>query len=112
MQKTVVLAKYPVDSETIATSRPAPWRGLRVDYRSTAPPTRGGFPFDNQEDGVLVSEVVDDSAAARAGLKRLQIIRKVEKTPVATPAQFARVVAELKGPVTLATDQGPVTVAE
>jgi S1-C subfamily serine protease len=112
LQKTVVLAKYPVDSETIATSRPAPWRGLRVDYLSTAPITRGGFPFDNRTDGVLVSEVVDDSAAARAGLKRLQIILKVEKTPVATPAQFARVVAELKGPVTLATDQGPVTVPE
>ena len=30
--KTVVLAKYPVDGEMIATNRPPAWRGLRVDY--------------------------------------------------------------------------------
>ena len=34
LTKTVVLAKYPVDSDMIATNRPPPWRGLRVDYVS------------------------------------------------------------------------------
>ncbi len=61
---------------------------------------------------MLVTEVQDDSPAARAGLKKFQIIRQVEKTPVLTPPQFAKAVAELKGPVTLLTDQGLVTLAE
>ena len=61
---------------------------------------------------MVVTEVQDDSPAARAGLKRFQVIRQVEKTPVATPPQFAKAIAELKGPVTLVTDQGLVTVPE
>ncbi len=32
--RTVNLAKYPVDGDMIATNRPPPWRGLRVDYLS------------------------------------------------------------------------------
>ncbi len=35
MTKTVNLAKYPVDGDLIATNKPAPWRGIRVDYLST-----------------------------------------------------------------------------
>jgi serine protease Do len=112
--KTVVLAKYFVDAEMIATNRPPAWRGLRVDYqsiisaRALVPP-----PFLEQAPaGVLVTEVQEDSPAARAGLKNHQIIRQVEKTPVLTPPQFARAVAELKGPVTFLTDQGSITVGE
>ena len=59
-----------------------------------------------------VTEVQEESPAARAGLKKLQTIRQVEKTPVQTPSQFARAVGELKGPVTLLTDQGSITVGE
>ncbi|MGC8641946.1 MAG: trypsin-like peptidase domain-containing protein [Isosphaeraceae bacterium] len=112
MVKTVVLAKYPVDPEMIATNRPAPWRGLRVDYLSTAATVRGGFPFENPEGGVVVSEVEEDSPAARAGLKKFQVIHKVEKTAVSKPADFAQAVADLKGPVTLSTNLGPVTLPE
>ena len=35
IDRTIVLAKFPVDGEVIATNRPKPWRGLRVDYTST-----------------------------------------------------------------------------
>ncbi len=112
MVKTIVLVKYPVDPETIATNRPTPWRGLRVDYLSTVAAVRGGLPFENHEGGVVVSEVVEDSEAARAGLKKFQVIRKVGKTPVSKPAEFSQAVAQLKGPVTLDTDQGPVTLPE
>ena len=35
IERTLVLAKYPVDGEVIVTNRPKPWRGLRVDYTST-----------------------------------------------------------------------------
>ncbi len=113
LTKTVVLAKYPVDSDLIATNRPPAWRGLRVDYVSTVIPRALGPPFFEQvPGGVLVTEIQNDSPAARAGLKKFQTIRQVEKTPVLTPPQFARAVSELKGPVTLLTDQGSVTVGE
>src|SRR5579864_856652 len=42
LEKTVVLAKYPVHGTVIATNRPAPWRGLRVDYTSTLQNTTFG----------------------------------------------------------------------
>jgi S1-C subfamily serine protease len=111
--KTVVLAKYPVDDDMIATNRPPAWRGLRVDYLSTVN-ARVAVPNFLQDlpGGVVVSEVQNDSPAARAGLKRFQVIRQVEKAPVATPPQFSKATAELKGPVTLYTDQGLVIVNE
>jgi serine protease Do len=112
LTKTVNLAKYPVDGDMIATNRPAAWRGIRVDYMSTMS-TRAAGPFLEQlPAGVVVTEVLDDSPAARTGLKKYQVIRQVEKTPVSNPTQFARAVAGLKGPVTLMTDQGSVTLAE
>jgi S1-C subfamily serine protease len=110
--KTVHLAKYPVDGDMIATNRPPAWRGIRVDYLSTMSARSSAPPFADPLPGVVVSEVLDDSLAARCGLKKFQVIRQVEKTPVSTPSQFARAVAELKGPVTLMTDQGPVTLGE
>ena len=111
--KNVVLAKYPVDSETIATNRPPPWRGLRVDYLSTFSAQRQAVElFQQSPTGVVVTEVVEDSPAARAGFRKSQVIREVEKTTVANPSEFARAVAGLKGPVILQTDQGPITVGE
>ena len=111
--KTVNLAKYPVDGDMIATNRPPAWRGIRVDYLSTVSARAAGPPFlEPPSNGVVVSEVLDDSPAAKSGLKKFQVILQVEKTPVANPSQFARAVAGLKGPVTLMTDQGPVTLAE
>jgi len=111
--KNVVLAKYPVDSETIATNRPPPWRGLRVDYLSIYSAQRQAAEFFQQSPtGVVVTEVFEDSPAGRAGFRKSQVIREVEKTPVANPSQFARAVAGLKGPVILQTDQGAITVGE
>jgi S1-C subfamily serine protease len=112
LTKTIVLAKYPVDGDMIATARPPAWRGLRVDYLSTISARAPAFPFAEQAGGVVVTEVQEDSAAARAGMKRFQVIRQVEKTPVLTPSQFSRAVADLKGSVTLETDQGPVTLSD
>jgi S1-C subfamily serine protease len=113
LTKSVVLAKYPVDGDTIATNRPPAWRGLRVDYLSTLSVRTAVPPFaEPAPGGVVVSEVLDDSPAARAGLKRFQVIRQVGRTPVSSPAQFAQAVEQLKGSVSLTTDQGPVSVAE
>ncbi|HMF35579.1 MAG TPA: trypsin-like peptidase domain-containing protein [Isosphaeraceae bacterium] len=113
LTKTVNLAKYPVDGDMIATNRPPAWRGIRVDYLTTVSARGAGPPFPEPlPRGVVVSEVLDDSLASRSGLKKFQIIREVEKTPVSNPSQFAQAVAGLKGPVTLLTDQGPVTLSE
>jgi S1-C subfamily serine protease len=106
--KTVVLVKYPIDPDTIATNRPPAWRGIRVDYLSTISATTG----DERAGGVVVTEVQDESPAARAGLKKFQVIRQVDKTPVSSPPAFAREIADRDGPVTLLTDQGTITVAE
>ena len=34
LEKTVLVSKYPVNGRAIATNRPKPWRGLRVDFTS------------------------------------------------------------------------------
>ena len=80
LERTVELAKYRVDGEVIATNRPAPWRGLRVDYTSTLPQhdlrlRHARAPWSRG--GVVVAEVEPGSPAAKAGLKRDQVIRRV-----------------------------------
>ncbi|APW64055.1 trypsin-like peptidase domain-containing protein [Paludisphaera borealis] len=111
IEKPIVLAKFPVDGEVIATTQPPAWRGLRVDYLSTLNARPAGIDLvDALPAGVVVREIEPDSPAARAGLKKWQIIRQVGDQPVVDPAQFAKAVADLNGPVTLLTDQGPIVV--
>jgi S1-C subfamily serine protease len=111
IERTVVLAKFPVEGEVIATNRPRAWRGLRVDYMTMLPSRAFGPQFlETPAPGVVVTEVEAGSAAASAGLKKGQLIRRVGGRPVRTPRDFARAVADLDGPATLETDLGPVTV--
>jgi serine protease Do len=112
IERTVELAKFPVDGEVIATNRSTPWRGLRVDYTSTFPDASLGQGLLDamSHGGVRVSDVDSESPAARAGLKRDQIIRSVEGEHLKSPRDFDRIVAGLRGPVTLETDLGPVTI--
>jgi S1-C subfamily serine protease len=112
LERTVELAKYHVEGEVIATNRPAPWRGLRVDYTSILPRFNLG-PGPRQEFssvGVVVTEVEPGSPAAKAGLKKDQVIKSIEGTPLHDPHDFAEAVANRKGPVNLETDLGPVTL--
>jgi S1-C subfamily serine protease len=112
IERTVELAKFRVEGEIIATRRPTPWRGLRVDYTSTLPHTTfgDGMLGAMARGGVVVAEVLPDSPAAAAGLKRDQVIRSVEGKNLKSPRDFARIVADLTGPVILETDLGPVTI--
>jgi S1-C subfamily serine protease len=112
IERTVELAKFPVAGEVIATNRPAPWRGLRVDYTSTLPYATFGDGVLNamSRGGVVIVEVESDSPAERAGLKRGQVIRSVEGNRLKSPREFAQRVAGLDGPVRLETDLGPVMV--
>lgn len=111
LDRSVILAKFPVEGEVIVTNRPKPWRGLRVDYasvlgmRMSSPLLLEAPPL-----AVAVVEVEGGSPAAAAGIKKGQLIRQVEGKPVETPRRFAEVVAGLEGPVTLDTDLGPIIV--
>jgi serine protease Do len=111
LEKRLVLSKYPTKpgSEVIATNRPEPWRGLRVDYLSQIP---GGAvvldPTDRdnrvQAGGVAVTEIIPGSPADVAGLRPGQKIISVNGMPIRSPADFAQAVADAIGPVDLATD--------
>jgi S1-C subfamily serine protease len=60
--------------------------------------------------GVVVREVEPDSPADKAGLRPYQSIRQVGDRTISSPAEFGRAVADLKGPVRLMTDRGPIVV--
>src|SRR5262249_30703580 len=108
---SLILAKFPVDGEVIATNRPKPWRGVRVDYSSALNyRTFGPDLLDAATAGVVVAEVEEGSPAAKAGIKKGQLIRRVGDQNVRTPCAFAEAVDHLSGPVTLDTDLGPMTV--
>jgi serine protease Do len=111
IERSIVLAKYPVDGEVIVTNRPKLWRGLRVDYASVLRYQNfGGNFLDVPNPGVVVTEVEEGSPAASAGVKKGQLIRRVGDRNVSTPRAFTEAVASLSGPVTLETDLGPVTL--
>ncbi len=105
-EKTVFLSKLPVQGEVIATNRPAPWRGLRVDYVSTNPRTINGQDLLRAmaQGGVVVVDVQPGSPAEEAGIKPGQIIVNVEGEPVKNPADFFKAVANLKGSTQLTTE--------
>ena len=106
IEKTVVLSKFRVMGEVIATNRPTTWRGLRVDFVSTNPRVIYGPDVLKAmaQGGVLVTEVQPGSAADEAGIKVGQIIVGVDGQPIKTPADFAKAVENLKGTVNLTTE--------
>lgn len=99
----VTLAKYPVHGKKIITNRPDPWRGLRVDYSTALVETdrRAGAGFALFDEGVIVTDVEEGSAAWKAGLRRGMLISRVERAAVRTPKQFRTAVGGKLGPVQL-----------
>ncbi|AGA29300.1 trypsin-like peptidase domain-containing protein [Singulisphaera acidiphila] len=112
LERTVLLAKAPVDGEVIATNRPAPWRGIRVDYTSTMPQTNFGVGVLDAmaRGGVMIAEVDPNSPGEKAGLKKGQVIKSVGGRNIRSPREFMKAVANLSGPVKLDTDHGPFSV--
>jgi len=91
------LSKVAVEHQVETTSLKPPAAAARVDYASlgirvTDLPAdankRSGLPKEVK--GVLIAEVTANSAAARAGLARGQVILQVNKTPVATAEAFRK----------------------
>ena len=113
IERTLVLAKFPVDGEIIATNRPTPWRGLRVDYMTQRNFRAVGMEFEDVTvGGGRRHRGRGGSPAASAGLKKGQLIRRVGDAARADPRAFAEAVANQDGPVTLETDRGSVTVGQ
>lgn len=112
LERTVRLAKLKLNGQVIATNRPDPWRGLRVDFTSTLGMTTftTGLLEAMAREGVAVTEVETGSEAEKTGVKPGQVISRVDGQPVRNPREFAKAVAGRKGPVKLETDQGAVTV--
>jgi serine protease Do len=109
--RTIILAKYPVEGEVIATNRPKPWRGMRVDYASLLNfPIVGPKALDPAHTGVVVADIEEGSAAAASGMKKGQVILKIGDKGLNSPRDFNEAVAALAGPVTVETDLGPVTI--
>ncbi len=109
LDRKLVLAKYPVEG-AIATNRPAPWRGLRVDYSSIVQSPRIGLDLEGSPLGVVVTEIEEGSPAAAAGLKKGLLILRAGDRPATSPKAFAEAVAGLDGPVPLETEMGVLTV--
>jgi S1-C subfamily serine protease len=112
LEKSVFVSKYPVAGEVIVTNRPAPWRGLRVDFTSIlAANTFSDAVLQAMARGcVCVAEVEPGSPAAAAGLRPHLIITHAAGRLVRSPTDFAQAVEGKTGPVELETDRGPVTV--
>lgn len=99
----VVLAKYPVMGRKVVTRRPRSWRGMQIDYGSAV---RSAQPLvfappELSEPHVVVTELAEESAAARAGLQVGARISRVDDRRVETPAEFRRAVRDVDGAVRL-----------
>jgi serine protease Do len=106
LQKRVVLSKYPMALPQIVTSRPPAWRGLHVDFSTVTRATHLELPDFSDPLGaesvcVSARDVDTESPAWEAGLRPGTRISHVGPTPVETPEEFRRAVADKTGPVRL-----------
>ncbi len=92
--KTVKLAKFFVSDAFIASHRPRPRGGLRVEYTSVL--KRPLIP-----NGVHVREVLPGSAAEQAHVQVGTVITHVNNRPILTPADFYQEMDRATGPVEL-----------
>jgi S1-C subfamily serine protease len=92
----------------IATTLPALWRGVRVDFTSVLAGATADADIARaySHGGVGVIGVETNSPADTAGLKQGMVITEVNGNPVKTPAEFTKAVEGRKGPVTLTTELG------
>src|SRR5262249_38825024 len=97
---TVELDKSFVPGKIIATKKPPPVRGIRVDYTSVLllQNLAAGVPRFNPVVvplGVFVCEVQPNSPANRVRLQLNDVITHVEGREVKTPAEFYREAGKL-----------------
>ena len=93
---SVKLAKYAVDGPIIASKRPLARGGLRVDWSSTLSQASRNIP-----EGVVIREVLPNSAADKVRLQPDMVITRVNNHAVTEPAEFYAEMSKAKGPVEL-----------
>jgi S1-C subfamily serine protease len=98
---TVTLDKSAVAGKFIASRKPTPVRGLRVDYLSVLMQSLRQTKPDGITHGVVIREVLAGSPAAAAQLKVNDVITHVKGQPVRTPAEFYKRMQTLTGPIDL-----------
>jgi serine protease Do len=91
-QLKIKLGKFYVPGTVIAANRPPARFGLRVDDISIIGQQRFRM-MRRPPDGVVIREVVPDSAADKAQLQPDKIITRVNDQPVASPAEYYRAIA-------------------
>ncbi len=113
MQLSVRLGKWPVDWEdqiVASGARRSALRGLTVDYST------GRWKLLPQPirflPGVLVTEIVAESASSRAGLHVGDFITEVNGQPVGTPAEFTTLVTAAAGKLKLTLADGRQVTVE
>ncbi len=94
----VKMAKSFTPGKAIASHRPAPRGGMRVDYPSILGQRVG---LQRIPEGVAIREIVTGGAADKARLKVDNVITQVGGRPVTTPAEFYDAMARAVGPVEL-----------
>ncbi len=108
VEVVVKLGKYPVRGQVAQVPSREPWRGLVVDWVSTAiVGLTSRERLSQAADGaVVVKRVVDGSPAAQAGLRPGMFITHVEDRRVRDPDEFERLVRDRTGPVRLRLASG------
>jgi len=99
----VPLTKLKVRGKQIVTTPAPSWRGMRVDYASAAfdPLDREGFGSPAFDDGVIITDVEEETPAWEAGLRTGMLISHVDLAHVTTPHEFHRAVAGKTGAIHL-----------
>ena len=111
----VLSKKYMSELHPAYAQVPEPtWRGMVLEYPSALPPELGAQAVQaaDGDNCVAVADVVRDSPAWRAGMRRGEFISQVGTQRVLTPRQFHAAVASLDGEVRLSVVANGTAVAE
>lgn len=69
-----------------------PWIGLEI--QEITPELEAFFSLPEGDRGVLVSDVMEESPAIRAGLKRGDVLLKIEDTDIESPEDYRQVLSD------------------
>jgi S1-C subfamily serine protease len=95
LTKSVVLSKFRVEGEIIATNRPEAWRGVRVDFSSIVSSDTDRTLNAMARGRVGVVEVEPGSPSDAVGLEPGLIIVGVQGQRIRSPQEFRDIVAGL-----------------
>lgn len=89
----VVLGEYPEEIQSVREERMSEALGIKVEELTPEIAKRRGLAMDS---GLVISEVTEGSLAARAGLRKGDIILEINRTPVSTKSDFIREVEKFE----------------